>query len=106
MTIDWPADVDGDVFRRLQSGGFDFGKPHKIDFQIDFNAWPPSDEAIALLTRDYAVERYEPEDDGPGYLQITVVAPLSYNFVIGIQENLSQRLSPFGGICNSWSVLS
>lgn len=29
--LSWPADADGDVLRRLQSGGFDFSEPCTID---------------------------------------------------------------------------
>jgi hypothetical protein len=106
VTVDWPTNADGDVFRRLQSQGFDFTIPHKIDFQIDFDAWPPSNEAIATLKRKYQVERYEPELDSPGYIQITLFALLTYDFVIDIQGSLSRQLSPFGGVCEAWGVLS
>ena len=103
--MSWPADVDGDVFRRLESHGFDFTKPHMVDFQIDFNSWPPSDEAIAILTRDYSVEQFEPES-GSGFLQISVFSLLTYDFVIGMQDTLTRQLSPFGGVCEAWGVLS
>ena len=104
--MDWPAGADGNVFRSLQSRGFDFAKPRDIDFQIDFAAWPPPDEAIATLERDYTVQRYEPEGDGSGYLQITIFAMLTYDFVIAMQDNFSRQLSPFGGRCECWGVLS
>jgi hypothetical protein len=104
--MDWPATVDGDVFRRLQSHGFDFTEPHNIDFQIDFAVWPPLDEAVAALECDYTVERYEPETDSRGFLQVTIFALLTYDFVIGVQENLTRKLSPFGGVCECWGALS
>src|SRR5437879_2362965 len=102
--MDWPANVDGDVFRRLQSQGFDFTRPHDIDFTIDFDVWPPSDEAITTLKRDYTIKRYEPESGSPGYLQITMFALVTYDFVTGVQKTLTRQLSPFGGACESWGA--
>jgi hypothetical protein len=106
VTTDWPADADGDVFRRLQSEGFDFTTPHKIDFQIDFGAWPPPDEAIVALKRDHKVERHEPEKGAAGYIQVSIFAPLTYDFVVITQDELSRLLLPFGGVCEAWGVLS
>lgn len=104
--MDWPIDADGNVLRSLQSHNFDFTIPHKIDFQIEFDAWPPSDEAVTTLKRDYAVELHGPEMDSSGYVQISIVALLTYDLVITIQNSLSQQLRPFGGTCEAWGVLS
>ena len=104
--MNWPAGADGDVFRRLQSDNFDFTISHKIDFQIDFDPWPPQDEVIATLDREYKIERHEPQKDALGYIQITIVAPLTYDLVMGMQDKLSRQLSPFGGFCESWGILS
>lgn len=41
MTPDWPNDADGDVSRRLLHHGFDFSRPHAVDFNVDFDRWLP-----------------------------------------------------------------
>jgi len=45
----WPNDADGDVFRRMQKSEFDFDKAIDIDFNVDFDSWPPSDELVCML---------------------------------------------------------
>ena len=39
--MSWPETADGDVFRRLQSSQFDFSSLREIDFNVDFEHWPP-----------------------------------------------------------------
>jgi hypothetical protein len=64
FTSDWPEDADGDVFRRLRDHGFDFIRRYAIDYNVDFDAWPPSAEAIEWLEREFGhVSLYPPEDD-------------------------------------------
>ena len=102
----WPRDADGDVFRRLQTRNFDFDVLHKIDFQIDFDTWPPSDKAVALLKRTFAdVDICDPEADSAGYIEVSIVDRLTYEFVTGAQANISRLLTAFGGRCEAWGVL-
>lgn len=67
----WPRDADGDVLRRLQEdGGFDFSTPTLIDFDVDFQTWPPPPAAVEMLSRQHpSLEVYEPEGKDDGYLQ-------------------------------------
>jgi hypothetical protein len=102
----WPQDVDGDVFRRMQASGFDFEKPCDIDFNIDFDTWPPADEFLNLLRNRFSkVELFEPDQNGDGYVQVVVHAPLTYELVMSVQSSVSQLASPFKGICESWGAL-
>ncbi|HEX4302961.1 MAG TPA: ribonuclease E inhibitor RraB [Rhizomicrobium sp.] len=104
--MQWPQDADGDVFRRLESQGFDFTKRYTIDFQVDFECWPPPAEAAALLREIYPnVATVEPNADAAGYLEFSVSAPLTYELVTTIQRTVTGALSALGGVCNSWGVL-
>jgi hypothetical protein len=49
----WPTDVDGDVLREIEAGGFDFSKPTLIDFNVDFETWPPPKNAVDVLAQDF-----------------------------------------------------
>ena len=105
--MNWPGDADGDVLRRLAVQGFDFAKPHVIDFNIDFANWPPAVDALSVLARTYpGAKLYDPEDDSPGYVLVQVTEKLSYDLVIRIQAEISAAMAPFGGNCESWGVSS
>lgn len=57
----WPNDADGDVLRRMKASGFDFEVKTDIDFNVDFDDWPPAPELIELLGNQFAiVKMYEP----------------------------------------------
>jgi hypothetical protein len=104
--MSWPADVDGDVFRRLEEGGFDFSKPHSVDYNVDFDQWPPPDAALKLLEELYGpIELFDPDDDGAGYVLFKVVGPVTYEMVTSVQRNVTSAMRPYGGVCESWGVL-
>jgi len=42
FTDDWPDDADGGVFRNLAANAFDFSKQYSVDYNVDFDSWPPS----------------------------------------------------------------
>ncbi len=103
----WPDDVDGDVFRRMQESGFDFGEETDIDFNIDLAAWPPSDALLDLL-RGQAFSRVSicpPDETGSGCILVVVHGKLTYELVMWMQRTLSEMAAPFGGWCDSWGVL-
>lgn len=102
----WPDDVDGDVFRRMQLSGFDFETPTDIEFNVDFDTWPPADEFVDRLRAQFTkVEIFPPASDGDGYVQFVVHAPLTYELVMFIQSSISELASAFGGVCESWGAL-
>ncbi|WP_293372638.1 ribonuclease E inhibitor RraB [Nevskia sp.] len=102
----WPSNPDGDVFRRLHTHGFDFEISCAIDFNIDFDAWPPPSEFIALLKQRHSgVQVFEPENQDSGYISFVVNAKLTYELVLSVQSSVSELAAPFGGVCESWGVL-
>lgn len=102
----WPADADGDVLRGLAKSGFNFDAAHPIDFNIDFNHWPPSSEFVALLKHQYPEVRiYEPEGESRGYILFVVHAKLTYELIMFVQSAITEMAGPFGGVYESWGVL-
>ncbi len=103
----FPDDVDGDVLRRLEESGFDFQKPTTIDFNVDFDSWPPHPDAVSKL-KEFAgaIEIYEPDGEYSGYILFNIHQILSYKLVIDTQENVSSLVAEYGGVCESWGVLS
>jgi len=102
----WPTDSDGDVFRRMEASGFDFSREHSIDFNIDFEKWPPPQAALDLLQAQYGnVEIFNPDERGAGYVLFRIVARASYELVTSVQRNATSAMQPYGGVCETWGVL-
>lgn len=96
----WPSDADGDVLKRIVETDFDFEAIHSLNFNVDFEAWPPPPEFISLLRQQYPDTRiYEPEKDSSGYILIVVKAKLSYELVVFMQSAFTELAAPFGGPC-------
>ena len=109
----WPNDVDGDVFRRLEEHNFDFTKEYEIDFNIDFDYWPPTEEAIVEIKKYYPQTKVYPPDQEDfkngndiGYLQFQVTAKVTYDLVMKIQEEITALMKKHGGWCESWGVMN
>ena len=106
LIADWPDDADGGVFRRLRDHGFDFSKPHSVDYNVDFDSWPPQKAALDLLNSLYGpVTLYAPDEHGDGYIQFKICAPVTYEGVTAAQRTASAAMESFGGVCESWGVM-
>jgi hypothetical protein len=102
----WPKDIDGDVLRRLSDKKFDFSKDYAIDFNVEFDEWPPSESALKTLRVDYPNARlYVDEESGSGSVVFQVNGQISYELVTGVQARVTSLMTPFGGTCDSWGVL-
>jgi len=100
--MDWPDDADGDVLRRLRAGGFEFDREIEVDFNIDFEDWPPNPTLLAELAEAFPGATISLED---GDVLVQLTAQLTYPFLIEMQETLTQLARPYGGHCDSWGVL-
>lgn len=104
--MNFPEDADGDVLRKLEEVGVDFSQPHSVDFNVDFDAWPPSKEALAKLQELVgSIEIFEPEDGYDGYVLFTRHELLSYELVVSTQQQVTKLMSNYRGVCESWGVL-
>jgi hypothetical protein len=103
---DWPEDGCGDVFRRLRKGNFDFSKSYAVDYNVDFENWPPAPAAVSWLERAFGdVTLYPPENDSDdGYILFQVEGALTYEGVKSVMRDVTAAMEPFGGVCESWGV--
>jgi hypothetical protein len=101
-----PDEADGGVFRRLADAGFDFSQDWSVDYNVDFEEWPPADAALELLRSVYGgLSLYPPDEHGAGYVQFQVVGPVTYEGVTSVQRRVSASMLSFGGVCESWGVM-
>jgi hypothetical protein len=106
FTADWPEGADGDVFRRLAAAGFEFTKAWPVEYNVDFESWPPPEAALEQLRALYGeVLLYPPDEEGGGYVLFQVVGPLTYEGVISVQRRTTAAMQRFGGVCESWGVM-
>ena len=103
---DWPDDDDGRVLRRLRDKGFDFSRKYVVDFNVDFEQWPPNPEALHQIRQEFPKSsEYIDDVSGQGIVVVKVEAVLSYHLVVDTQKRLTELASKFGGWCDSWGVL-
>jgi hypothetical protein len=102
--MDWPDDADGDVMRRLRAGGFDFGKPELIDFNVDFESWPPDQRALNAISQAFPDATISLEATN-GYVLVQLRRTVSYELVTSVQDQLSSLTASYGGQCDSWGVM-
>jgi hypothetical protein len=102
-----PNDADGDAIRRLQSQNMDLTAPYWIDFNVDFDSWPPAPQALERLRKTYPKGKVEVWDDEELHSVIVqLFDPVTYEFVVRIQAEISSLMAPFGGRCEAWGVLT
>jgi len=107
LNADWPDDADGGVFRNLAADDFDFSKPHSVDYNVDFENWPPPTAALDLLRDMYGkLDLYPPGENMAGYVQFQILGPVTYEGVTSVQRRVSAVMDSFGGVCESWGVMN
>ena len=109
----WPNDIDGDVFRRLEAHGFDFSIEHEIDINIDFDSWPLSNNTVDAINELYPGCNFiEPDEediengDTNGYVQFYITEKLTYELIVKMQKEATNKVKQYGGWCDSWGVVS
>ena len=104
--MSWPNDADGDVFRRLEASGFDFRRQYSIDYNVDFDAWPPDPAALKVLRERFGdIELFPPGDESVGSVLFKVIGHVTYESVTSMQRSVTNAMRPYGGVCESWGVL-
>ena len=106
-----PADVNGDVFRRMQKSGFDFSKPHDVEF---FAVFRTEEEADAIAKQYLADHRAgqrlvnietRPADEGGMELLLVKNMLLTYEGIVDFERKLQERVSTCDGYLDGWGVL-
>jgi hypothetical protein len=78
----------------------------KLDFDVDFETWPPSKKAVDILAREFPdLQVHEPDSDFAGDIQFHLYALVTYELVMRVENELTELMAPFGGRCESWGVL-
>jgi len=107
--MSWPKNKDGALLERMERDGINFLKPHLLEFNVDFNCWPPPPDAVKKLQEKFSdLKLYHPgklDDLQEGYISLTTYAKVSYEFVTDTQRDISEMMSQYGGYCNSWGIL-
>ena len=107
--MDWPNNKDGVLLKRLASEGINLMQPHTIEFNVDFEHWPPSTDIYSMLKTKYGnVKLYEPgslDASQDGYISVRIQSIISYKLVADMQRELTDFTASHGGYCDSWAVL-
>ena len=99
------ADVDGDVLRRLEAGGFDFSKPTDVEFYC-YASDVKTAENIAELMQGvgFIADVYEDEEEDSVSVYFKKQMLLTYDAVIAEQKKADERLIAFDTNCDGWMV--
>lgn len=109
--MQFPNDVNGDVFRRMQSSGFDFSKPHDVEY---FAVFRTEEEAVSVAKQYVADHKAgdklknietKPAESGGMELQLVKTMLVTYENVTTFESNLADRVSKHDGYLDGWGVL-
>lgn len=107
--MNWPKTKDGELLRRLHRDGINLFAPQKLEFNVDFNYWPPSAEVLTLLKSKYRdIKLYEPgeyDESQEGYVSVRTRSVVSHEYVTRTQHEITEVVGAYGGYCNSWALL-
>ena len=108
----YPNDLNGDVFRRLEEGNFDFSVEHPVEF---YAIYATEDEAD-LVARQYAKdwkdgEKFKnietrPSGKGGMELELVPVMIITYENVSAFETKFAERTSKVSGYLDGWGVLN
>ena len=103
----FPGDVNGDVFRRMVSGGDDLSKPRTIDF---CHIFPERRQALAFADvvddreLKVCISYYEQRD----VWQVTVKRHMvpTYQDVTSLELSLAAKAESLGGKADGWGCMT
>lgn len=109
--MQFPSDVNGDVFRRMQKSGFDFSKPHDVDFFAIF----PTKAAADLVAKQYVADHKagnlfvniesKPASEGGMELLLVKNMLLTHQAITAFEREFEARASAHGGYLDGWGVM-
>lgn len=109
--MQFPQDVNGDVFRRMQKSGFDFLKPHDVEFFAVFRTEGEADAVAKQYLADHkAGQRLVNIETRParrGGMELLLVKKmlLTYEGIVDFERMLQERVSACDGYLDGWGVL-
>ncbi len=109
--MQFPQDVNGDVFRRMQKSGLDFSKSHDVEFFAVFRTESEADVVAKQYLADHkSGNRLVKIDTRPakkGGMELLLVKNISltYEGVTAFERRLLERVSAHDGYLDGWGVL-
>jgi len=111
IDADYTDDINGDVFRRMETSGFNFEKEHVVDFHAVMETEEDADKIAQMYLADdidgekiIGVET-KPFDEGGMEINLEVRMIVSYERVTKFEAVLAERVSQFEGYLDGWGVL-
>ena len=109
--MEYPAGATGDVFRRLQARGFDFGREHIVDFYAVFPTEDAADSVAKQYFSDhksgdlYANIETKPADESGMQLTVSKSMRVTYENVRAFEGEFEIRVGAHAGHVEGWGVL-
>jgi hypothetical protein len=109
--MQFPRDVNGDVFRRMQKSGFDFSKPHDVEFFAVFRTEGEADDVAKQYLADHKAGQQlvniETRPARKGGMELLLVKNmlLTYEAIVDFERKLEERVSVCDGYLDGWGVL-
>ena len=109
--MQFPNDQNGDVFRRMHASGFDFSKPHNVEFFAVFRTEEDADRVAREFVADHragdtlvAVDT-SPHEVGGMALKIVKSMLVTHRDVTAFEALLAQRAGKYDSYVDGWGVL-
>ena len=109
--MQFPNDVNGDVFRRMAASGFDFGRAHDVEFFAVFRTEEDADRVAKEFVADHnAGDRLVAVDTAPherGGMELKIVKSmmLTHESVTAFETLLAERSGKYDSYMDGWGVL-
>jgi len=110
MPIDFPADENGDVLRRMQAGGDNLRQPRDIDFSLLFPDQAMAETFCGIMHEEGYELAYGPweaqseDDENIGKWDVTVTRHMvpDHSAITQFERELAVIAMPFGGRNDGW----
>jgi len=109
--MNFPTDLNGDVFRRMLSAGFDFSRQHDFEFLAVFRTEDEAERVGQLYLEDHKagdrlvnIETRPAQAGGMELLLVKRMTP-TYEAVTAFESRLQARVDTADGYLDGWGVL-
>lgn len=109
--MEFPDDDNGDVFRRMHDAGFDFTRPHDVEFFAVFRTEATADRVAMLYVADRGngepLVNIETRPGHSGGMELELVRRMrvTHADVTAFEQRLNERALAHDGRLDGWGVL-
>jgi hypothetical protein len=105
MTDDFPNDADGDALRRVANDGNDLSAPMEVDFPVVMPDEIAAQKFAAIVqARGYSPKIRKHDSDAGWDVTCVRLMLLTYDAIMGVQNELNQHARPLGGYSDGWGT--